>query len=313
MELRSYAVSKYLSSDNQLLDHLVKGSAIPIAVVEDAFGELIETLQDAQAEALTSNYKQYLADHVKVGLVTNGPNEFDVTGDIDDRVLQVIKLLHDVDQDKVVTDLITTTFEALRGDRELSIDHIAFSESVTELVTAIQENRTVTRKPQVIEEEVVSEETNPSKTITDLDAEVAAMMAEIHKLESSQATTVTTSHSNEVNPTEDAVSATVAVPIDGFDPSLLGVVDEDIDLSDEASDEDVTPTQTLPTFVIETEEGLDENNALADTDAEIPTEEEDVPTKEPAIQRIYNHLINGIRDHNMPERFAKYGHTLHGF
>lgn len=57
MNLKTFAVSQKLHRDQKLLDYVVHEQAVPLNVIQDAFGPLLETQTDVKAERLITNIR----------------------------------------------------------------------------------------------------------------------------------------------------------------------------------------------------------------------------------------------------------------
>lgn len=115
MNLKTFAVSQKLHRDQKLLDYVVHEQAVPLNVIQDAFGPLLETQIDVKAERLITNYKTLLADEIPIRVHKNAENGFEISGNVPDTMLEAITLVHGVSAEDAVRDLINTHMEQLYG------------------------------------------------------------------------------------------------------------------------------------------------------------------------------------------------------
>ena len=127
MDLKGFAVYQKLKSNSTLLEYIVKDELIPASVVEENMRELLEPLQHSESEALINDYRDYLRHTVKTNFSKREDNIFDVNGHIDDQVIESIELLHGVEREEVVRDVVTAVMGDLNSDRHVEIDNVLLS------------------------------------------------------------------------------------------------------------------------------------------------------------------------------------------
>ena len=66
MDLKTYAVHKKLEADSELLAYVVKGSPIPVPIVEENFRAYLEPLNDPAATRLIEDYAGLIGDEIPV-------------------------------------------------------------------------------------------------------------------------------------------------------------------------------------------------------------------------------------------------------
>lgn len=139
MDLKTFAVYKKLTANSTLLDYVVNNESIPIDVVEENLDELIASLHHDESEALVSDYMGHLKDTVKTNFSKKEDNMFDVSGQIDDPVIESIELLHGVEREDVVKGVVTNVMRDLNGDRKIEVDHVSLSDEADEFVRMARE------------------------------------------------------------------------------------------------------------------------------------------------------------------------------
>ena len=134
MDLKTYAVYRKLTANSTLLEHLAKNEPVPIDVLEDDIQELIASLHNTQAEQLVTDYPRYLQEHVQLGTIKDGENQFTINGEIAEPVIQSIEIIHTIDRKDVVSNFITQTMMDLNGHREVKIENLSLSEAADSFV-----------------------------------------------------------------------------------------------------------------------------------------------------------------------------------
>lgn len=134
MDLKTYAVYRKLTANSTLLEHLANNTPVPVDVLQQDMQALIASLHNAEAEQLVADYPRYLQEHVQIGSIKDGENQFTIRGEIDEPVIRSIELLHSVEREDVVETFVTKTMMDLNGHREVVISDLSLSESVDSFV-----------------------------------------------------------------------------------------------------------------------------------------------------------------------------------
>lgn len=141
MDLITYAVSDRLSRNGELLSYMNQ-DAIPKAVVEKAFEELIKNYNDKGATKLVENYKEFLSEHVGVAITPKGDG-LHVRGEINDNVLDIIQMVHGQKSETVVEDLVRDTIKAINPDRDITITKISLADKLVRLKESISNTNSI--------------------------------------------------------------------------------------------------------------------------------------------------------------------------
>lgn len=141
MDLITYAVSDRLSRNGELLSYMNQ-DAIPKAVVEKAFEELIKNYNDKGATKLVENYKEFLSEHVGVA-ITPKDDGLHVRGEINDNVLDIIQMVHGQRSETVVEDLVRDTIKAINPDRDITITKISLADKLVRLKESISNTNAI--------------------------------------------------------------------------------------------------------------------------------------------------------------------------
>lgn len=137
MDLLTYAVSQKLRQNNDMWRYLAENQPVPQDLIADAFASVIEAYEDEEAVRLTSHYDDYLSHHIPVTFTPNGAG-IQVSGEIDDTALEVIKLLHHKEDRDIVEQTIHSITNTISPGRDADITDIETFAS--ELKRSVHEN-----------------------------------------------------------------------------------------------------------------------------------------------------------------------------
>lgn len=137
MDLLTYAVSQKLRQNNDMWRYLAENQPVPQDLIADAFASVIEAYEDDEAVRLTSHYDDYLSHHIPVTFTPHGEG-IQVSGEIDDTALEVIKLLHHKEDRDVVEQTIHSITNTISPGRDADITDIETFAS--ELKRSVHEN-----------------------------------------------------------------------------------------------------------------------------------------------------------------------------
>lgn len=307
MNLKTFAVSQKLHRDQKLLDYVVHEQAVPLNVIQDAFGPLLETQTDVKAERLITNYKTLLADEIPIRVHKNAENGFEISGNVPDTMLEAITLVHDVSAEDAVRDLINTHMEQLYG----TTCEILHSELKQEAERTLLEASNI---PEILPgpTEVPFDESLSANQETDVDLDAETMeateMNEEQVSEAALAEEVAEEPVEEV--AEESVEESVeevaeeSVEDDAEEPveeSVEEVADETMNLAEENDtvDAEGSESQTADHDGYDTDlfdAGADGSEEAAEevSEAAVVEESEDQRFAQ-AIKRIYEKLVADIR------------------
>ena len=137
MDLLTYAVSQKLRQNNDMWRYLAENQPVPQDLIADAFASVIEAYEDDEAVRLTSHYDDYLSHHIPVTFTPHGEG-IQVSGEIDDTALEVIKLLHHKEDRDIVEQTIHSITNTISPGRDAEITDIETFAS--ELKRSVHEN-----------------------------------------------------------------------------------------------------------------------------------------------------------------------------
>lgn len=115
MDLKTYAVHQKLEADSELLAYVVKGSPIPVPIVEENFRAYLEPLNDPAATRLIEDYAGLIGDEIPVTTQRMEDGGYTISGDIPDRLVEAIQLVHEVTPEEIVSALVNRNTAAVHG------------------------------------------------------------------------------------------------------------------------------------------------------------------------------------------------------
>lgn len=307
MNLKTFAVSQKLHRDQKLLDYVVHEQAVPLNVIQDAFGPLLETQTDVKAERLITNYKTLLADEIPIRVHKNAENGFEISGNVPDTMLEAITLVHGVSAEDAVRDLINTHMEQLYG----TTCEILHSELKQEAERTLLEASNI---PEILPgpTEVPFDESLSANQETDVD--LVAETMEATEMNEEQVSEAALAEAVAEEPVEEVAEESVeesveevaeeSVEDDAEEPveeSVEEVAEETMNLAEENDtvDAEGSESQTADHDGYDTDlfdAGADGSEEAAEevSEAAVVEESEDQRFAQ-AIKRIYEKLVADIR------------------
>lgn len=123
MDLKTYAVHRKLEADSELLSYVVKGNPIPVSLVEENFRDYLEPLSDPAATRLIKDYAGLIGDEIPVVTRQLDDGGYSISGEIPDRLVEAIQLVHEVTPEEIVSALVNYNTAMVHGE-SLSITDI---------------------------------------------------------------------------------------------------------------------------------------------------------------------------------------------
>ena len=148
MDLKTYAVHQKLEADSELLAYVVKGSPIPVPIVEENFRAYLEPLNDPAATRLIEDYAGLIGDEIPVTTQRMEDGGYTISGDIPDRLVEAIQLVHEVTPEEIVSALVNRNTAAVHG-QALDIMDIDLSDAARHTLLGAMEIPKV--QPAVLE------------------------------------------------------------------------------------------------------------------------------------------------------------------
>ena len=315
MNLKHFAVLQKLNGTSNLLQYVIENKDVPVEELEKAFGFLLENETSNVVDEVVTNYKKYLQKHTQLGIVNLTETDFEVTGHIDNNLLETIVLLTGERQEDIVHDLVAAVMSEIRGSKNIKIDNLDISDD--ELETAVKtvltntENeivRSVTETSE-LETETSEHEIEYTETpvIEDIDdaQEVPEFSDAQEVLEFSDAqevpefSDVETADSNDNGLGDFDVNA-LDLDLDGDNEQNSDEQDGDNEQELETDHEigDVEKSITPISF----DSIVDEDDADESNDVETENNEELVNHYREAVQRVYDFVVKELQARDLDKR-----------
>ena len=271
MDLKTYAVHQKLEADSELLAYVVKGSPIPVPIVEENFRAYLEPLNNPAATRLIEDYAGLIGDEIPVTTQRMEDGGYTISGDIPDRLVEAIQLVHEVTPEEIVSALVNRNTAAVHG-QALDIMDIDLSDAARHTLLGAMEIPKV--QPAVLES-------------ADPFAEAVA---------ASGTTEPEPEHTEPVH-TEPARAAEAV----HTEPAMTAEAVH----TEPVRTAEAVPEKTVPEEEMPEEESID--GAFPEEGEAFP-EEEEVPQEDPgatfraAVSRVYDRLIADIRAYGLDQR-----------
>lgn len=303
MDLKTYAVYRKLTANSTLLEHLAKNEPVPIDVLEDDIQELIASLHNTQAEQLVTDYPRYLQEHVQLGTIKDGENQFTINGEIAEPVIQSIEIIHTIDRKDVVSNFITQTMMDLNGHREVEIKNLSLSEAADSFV-------------KLTEMHLLSDDQETSN----IDGVVIPEHSHVESFDSVETPdsvesfdSVETPDSFEIPDSFETPDVTKTVPEPEIDMSFMDdVLDYTPDTPDTTDTTDTTDTPALdmsfmddelPPSNVELEPPMFESPDDDVLDDYVDTDDlEDKPSDSASFKKAYDYLVSELKSRGLDKR-----------
>lgn len=158
MDLKTYAVKQALDGNPDLLKAISQNKPIDLDVANKSFAPLIADQDAGDTQNLIDNYPDYLVRHTKMQINSGTQDDdLEISGEVDDNLLEVIELLHHVQPDDVVKQAASRLMAKFAPAKAVDVADISFAKS---------ENKV----PDIKQEDVVANETNEKTDEAPLDA-----------------------------------------------------------------------------------------------------------------------------------------------
>lgn len=304
MDLKAFAVYQKLKTNSTLLEYIVKNKHIPIDVVEESMKELLDPLEHSESEALINDYLDHLKHTVKTNFSKTGDNVFDVSGHIADPVIESIELLHGVEREDVVRDVVGNVMGDLNSDREVQIDNVLLSAEADDFLRMATKPLFSAEHKQAVPEDIdhmIDEALN--------DSPETATGATVHK------------ERNDVQPeavdeTAQTIDPADLEDIESFEAPMRDLhvasdYDEDdaaADIASEYDEDDAVDYDEEEAYdgdVAYDEEAYDEEIAYDESDnvvEDVDGEQEPADTQAHAMKQAYDFLIEQLHEKGLVDK-----------
>lgn len=158
MDLKTYAVKQALDGNPDLLTAIMQNKPIDLDVANKSFSPLIADQDAGDIQNLIDNYPDYLVRHTKMQINSGTQDDdLEISGEVDDNLLDVIELLHHVQPDDVVKQAASRLMAKFAPAKAVDVADISFAKS---------ENKV----PDIKQEKVAADEAKEKTDEAPLDA-----------------------------------------------------------------------------------------------------------------------------------------------
>lgn len=152
MDLKTYAVKQALDGNPDLLKAISQNKPIDLDVANKSFAPLIADQDAGDTQNLIDNYPDYLVRHTKMQINSGKQDDdLEISGEVDDNLLEVIELLHHVQPGDVVKQAASRLMAKFAPDKAVDVADITFAKSANKAPESKQED-VVAKKAKEIDE-----------------------------------------------------------------------------------------------------------------------------------------------------------------
>ena len=126
MDLKTYATLQKLKNNSDLLEHVMSNKTLSITDVSEYFKPLLDSQKNDDVSLLVEDYPNYLAKIMKLRYKQIGNDKFEVSGEINDRLLETIRILSN-DNNHMIIEKALNANTNLFGDHQIDINHLSIN------------------------------------------------------------------------------------------------------------------------------------------------------------------------------------------
>ena len=308
MDLKQFATLKKIQGKSDLLRYVIAHDDVPVDEIEKAFGDVITNENSPVVDALETDYGTFLQKQTRLGVVPLANNKFEVSGDIDTNLIETIELLSGDNREEIVNKLVSTIMSEIRGSHDLEVSNIQLTDieigsavdkvlDRTEEALALLKNSDTVKtesledealedealkddvlKDDVLEDDVLEDEALEDETLEDDALEDGAFDAEPAGNAQSDIENIDFD-----NMYPDGVN------FDSFDDAVNDIESSINDVDLDNVENDVPVPVPVP-----------------DADVEDVTATEETPevSTRKIVERIYNQVIDALKERDLDKRLA---------
>ena len=319
MDLKQFATLKKIQGKSDLLRYVIAHDDVPVDEIEKAFGDVITNENSPVVDALETDYGTFLQKQTRLGVVPLANNKFEVSGDIDTNLIETIELLSGDNREEIVNKLVSTIMSEIRGSHDLEVSNIQLTDieigsavdkvlDRTEEALALLKNsdtvKTESLEDDVLEDDVLEDDALEDDALEDDALEDDAL--EDDALEDDAL---------EDDALEDDALEDDALEDDAFDAEPAGNAQSDIENIDfdnmypdgvnfDSFDDAVNDIESSITDV--DLDNVENDVPVPDADVEDVTATEETPevSTRKIVERIYNQVIDALKERDLDKRLA---------
>ena len=305
MDLKQFATLKKIQGKSDLLRYVIAHDDVPVNEIEKAFGDVINNENSPVVDALETDYGTFLQKQTRLGVVPLANNKFEVSGDIDTNLIETIELLSGDNREEIVNKLVSTIMSEIRGSHDLEVSNIQLTDieigsAVDKVLDRTEEALALLKNSDTVKTESLEDESLEDETLEDETLDDEALEDETLEDET----------------LEDEALEDDALEDDAFDAEPAGNAQSDIENIDfDNMYPDGVNFDSFDDAVTDIESSIndaDSDNVENDVPVPVPDADvEDVTTEETPevstrkiVERIYNQVIDALKERDLDKRLA---------
>ena len=313
MDLKQFATLKKIQGKSDLLRYVIAHDDVPVDEIEKAFGDVITNENSPVVDALETDYGTFLQKQTRLGVVPLANNKFEVSGDIDTNLIETIELLSGDNREEIVNKLVSTIMSEIRGSHDLEVSNIQLTDieigsAVDKVLDRTEEALALLKNSDTVKTESLEDESLEDETLEDESLEDETLEDESLEDETLEDETL------EDETLEDETLEDDALEDDAFDAEPAGNAQSDIENIDfDNMYPDGVNFDSFDDAVTDIESSInDADSDNVENDVPVPDADvEDVTTEETPeistrkiVERIYNQVIDALKERDLDKRLA---------
>ena len=308
MDLKQFATLKKIQGKSDLLRYVIAHDDVPVNEIEKAFGDVINNENSPVVDALETDYGTFLQKQTRLGVVPLANNKFEVSGDIDTNLIETIELLSGDNREEIVNKLVSTIMSEIRGSHDLEVSNIQLTDieigsAVDKVLDRTEEALALLKNSDTVKTESLEDESLEDETLEDETLDDEALEDETLEDETLEDEAL-----------EDDTLEDDALEDDAFDAEPAGNAQSDIENIDfDNMYPDGVNFDSFDDAVTDIESSInDADSDNVENDVPVPDADvEDVTTEETPevstrkiVERIYNQVIDALKERDLDKRLA---------
>jgi len=314
MDLKQFATLKKIQGKSDLLRYVIAHDDVPVNEIEKAFGDVINNENSPVVDALETDYGTFLQKQTRLGVVPLANNKFEVSGDIDTNLIETIELLSGDNREEIVNKLVSTIMSEIRGSHDLEVSNIQLTDieigsAVDKVLDRTEEALALLKNSDTVKTETLEDETLEDETLEDETLEDEALEDETLEDEALE------DEALEDEALEDETLEDDALEDGAFDAEPAGNAQSDIENIDfdnmypdgvnfDSFDDAVNDIESSINDV--DLDNVENDVPVPDADVEDVTATEETPevSTRKIVERIYNQVIDALKERDLDKRLA---------
>ena len=282
MDLKQFATLKKIQGKSDLLRYVIAHDDVPVDEIEKAFGDVITNENSPVVDALETDYGTFLQKQTRLGVVPLANNKFEVSGDIDTNLIETIELLSGDNREEIVNKLVSTIMSEIRGSHDLEVSNIQLTDieigsAVDKVLDRTEEALALLKNSDTVKTEALEDEALEDDVLEDDALEDDALE----------------DYAFDAEPAGNAQSDIENIDFDNMYPDGVNFDNFDDavnDIESSINDGDLDNVE----------------NDVPDADVEDVTATEETPevSTRKIVERIYNQVIDALKERDLDKRLA---------